>query len=172
MNIIPARPAGVCLHGRLSSNVRPHVENIIAPPKPPKYIGAKVGLAVAAATIALIVYRLADATGPVPTGVSVESQSAVSVESLRIEGNEVLPRGWASPAQSAASAGAAPIQATVGLRVGRSVAIAATLSGPGSPTAACTIEPRPHGECFLRTNFISSTELRCSFECTTEPHKR
>jgi hypothetical protein len=24
VNIIPARPAGVCLHGRLSSNVRPH----------------------------------------------------------------------------------------------------------------------------------------------------
>ena len=167
MNIILPRPAGVRLRGRLSSNVRPHTGVIISSPKSPRYIGAKVGLAVAAATIALIVYRLADATGPVPTGVVVESQATLLLESLKVDGNEALPRGWASSG-SAAAAG----QSTVGLRVGRPATILATLSGPGSATAACTLEPRPHGECFVRASFVSPTELRCSFECKTNPPKQ
>ena len=98
----------------------------------------------------------------------MESQTSLSLESLQVDGNEALPRGWAL----SGSAAAGTVQSTVGLRVGRPAPILATLSKPGSATAACTLEPRPRGECFVRANFVSPTELRCGFECKTNQPKQ
>ena len=132
-----------------------------------------LGIVAAVATVGFVVFRLADAAGPVPTGIVLSSESAalVSVQSLQVEGQDVLPQGWAPSSVAEAEPGRSKPQAVAGLRVGRPASIKAVMAAPRSVIAVCTLEPRPYGACIVRARFMSGTDLRCEFECKTEPRK-
>lgn len=137
-------------------------------PDAPRHVGAKIGIVVAAITVALLLYRLAMGTAPVATRIFMSSESALllSVDGLEVDGENVLPTGWTppGPGQRGVEAKPAP-QAVVPLRVGRPASIKVTFAVPRSATASCTLDPRPYGECAVRLRFVSPADLRCEFEC-------
>ena len=152
---------------------------LITIPLTPRNVGAALGIVAAVVTIAFIMFRLAQANAPVPTGLVLQSEATepISVLGLRVDGEEVLPAGWtpssaastdASAAAAIAAASVLNTQATVALRVGRPSQIEATLSLPRAATASCSLDPRPHGRCLIKVRFVSAAELRCVFECKAE----
>lgn len=129
-----------------------------------RHPGASLGLLAAAVSVAWVGYRLVGATAPVPTPVSLTSRTTerVSVESLRVNGIEVLPMGW--------TAGSGPASPTAQARsldlpVGRPVDLQARLSAPQAGAASCRVEQRPYGTCILQVNFDAAMDMRCEFEC-------
>lgn len=145
----------------------------IAIPLTPRNVGAGLGVLAAVVTVGLIGSRLYDAAAPVSTPWVLSSTSAtrISVESLWINNQAVLPAGWTPSDVEGDRTPSNSSQGKVALQVGRPVDVRASFSVPRAATASCSLEPRPHGACLLRIRFYAASDMRCDFDCKIEVPK-
>jgi hypothetical protein len=146
---------------------------IIAIPLTPRNLGAALGILAALFTVGYIGFRLHEATAPVATSLVLSSVSPVpiSFQSLRINDEEVLPKGWTPSEPRTSQAGPEQPQGNVALQVGRPAKVKATLSLPQGATAYCDLEPRPYGACAIKVKFSTSSDMQCEYECKSEALK-
>lgn len=126
--------------------------------------GATIGLLVSAAACVFIVYRLVQASAPVPTSLKLVNSSGatVQVQTLQLVADDLLQAPLSLPAHDAAGTGweSRPVL----LAPGRPAQVAAWLSNP-TLQAACELPPRPSGSCSVRAEFKGSAQLQCDYEC-------
>lgn len=143
----------------------------IAIPLTPRNVGAGLGILASIVTVSYIGFRLDQASAPVATAVVLSSASPtlISLKSLRINDQEVLPSGWTPVVNSQVRP--AQAQGSVALQVGRPVSMTAALAVPPGAVASCDLALRPYGACMLKVTFSSSRDMQCEYECSTAVQK-
>lgn len=134
----------------------------------PRVIGAGLGLLAAAATSAFVIWHLAEAARPASTTLSLRNGTdrEVQVAAAQMAGKAVAARGSRIPARSDSTGEGEWNSGSIDLEPGRAIAVRLSLVGTVTE-AACTLEPRPLGQCAVRARFKGTADLHCDYDCKT-----
>ena len=117
-------------------------------------------------TITFIGQRLLAATAPIPTEVFLSNRGSepISLEGLEINGQEVLPKGWAANGAGTDLSARPSDGFSVSLPVGRPASVKAKFSRPPAAAPVCELEPRPYGKCSIEIAMANSA-MTCEYRC-------
>ena len=130
-------------------------------------LNASIGLLIAALVSTYIIYRLHEASAPLPTLVKVSNLGnvGITINELRIGGHSGGADAATMPPRTAQGAVSLWESKTVSLEPGRSIDMTLKVTGVNSGVASCTLPMRPPGVCFIQANYHGVADLRCEYVC-------
>lgn len=130
-------------------------------------LNASIGLLIAALVSTYIIYRLHEASAPLPTLAKVSNlgNAAIRIDEVLIGGHVAGADAASLPPRNAQGAVSLWESKTVELDPGRSVELALKVTGVNSGVASCTLPMRPPGICFIQANYHGVADLRCEYVC-------